>query len=84
MNLSYIEISLTGALSGASEIILTTNPGMDSYQWLSGPDENNLTPIAGANSENYTATIKSALTYYSVEATLGSCTVSTSVSTCSR
>ena len=68
---------MTGALNGVSEIILTTNAGMDSYQWFSGPDENNLTPIMGANSENYTTTITNTLTYYAVEATLGSCTVST-------
>ncbi len=78
LNLSYISISFSGALGlGGSDLDLTTTSGMDTYQWLSGPDENNLSPIAGANAETYTATISANLTYYAVEATLGGCTVQT-------
>ena len=77
LNLAYIELSFSGELNGNSEIILTASAGMDSYQWFSGPDENNLSPISGATDESYTATITNDLTFYTVEATLGSCTVST-------
>lgn len=78
LNLSYISIGLTGALSeSGSEIILSTDTGMDSYQWLSGPDADNLSPIVGANSETYNALLNSDLTYYAAEATLAGCTVRT-------
>ena len=78
LNVAYIQVFLSGALGGAgTEIILSASTGMDTYQWLSGPDENNMTPIPGATMETYTATITDALTYYAVEATLGSCTITT-------
>ncbi|KAA3629109.1 MAG: T9SS C-terminal target domain-containing protein [Bacteroidetes bacterium] len=78
LNLSFVEISLTGALSGDnSSIILSTEEGMDSYQWLSGSDPENLSPIDGANASTYTATITSEYLYYAAEATINGCTVRT-------
>lgn len=78
LNLSHVEISLTGAMNGDNTgVILTTDEGMDTYQWLSGTDPEALTPIADANAFNYTADITSTYTYYAAEATLNGCTVRT-------
>lgn len=78
LNLSFLEISLTGAMNGDnSGIILTTEDGMDTYQWLSGTEPENLSPIAEATASTYTADISSTYTYYAVEVTLNGCTLST-------
>ena len=79
LNLSFIEISFSGALGVNSDIVLTGTSGMDTYQWLSGTDAGSLSPIMGATSESYNAPITSTLTYYVLEATLGSCTIQSDV-----
>ncbi len=78
LNLSYVEISLIGALTGDNTgIILTTDEGMDTYQWLSGTDPEALANIPDANASTYTADLTSTYTYYAVEATLNGCTITT-------
>lgn len=70
-------IDFTGELSlDATEITLTADAGMDSYQWYSGPDTGNMTAISGANNATYTAAITSAIVYYHVEANIDLCDIS--------
>ena len=78
LNISFIEILLTGAyIAGSPEVLLSATSGMDTYQWLSGPDETNLTQITGETIDVYNASITTDLTYYAAQATLAGCTVET-------
>lgn len=74
--------SITNQLGGTydemdNEVDMTATAGFDSYQWLSGPDADNLTDIPLANSDTYSAPITSTTTYYAVAGTLNGCTVTT-------
>ena len=73
-----ITLSYNGSLDQANDqLTLTSNETMDSYQWYSGPDMSNLSPISGATSQSYVADITSTLTYYMLEGSLGSCVIQT-------
>lgn len=74
LNLNILSIDMNGVLAG-SNIILSGDAGMGSYQWLSGATSGSLTAIAGATSVDYTAPITSSLVYYAIEGTLNGCTV---------
>lgn len=73
---SYITPTIYGDLEiDLNRVTFSTDDVYDTYQWYSGSDEMNLSPIAGATSFEYNATITSTDTWYAVEVTLGSCTV---------
>ena len=73
-----LSLAFTGALDQVNnQITLTAESGMDSYQWYSGIDLSNMTPITGATNIDFTADITGTLTYYYVEGTLGTCDIST-------
>lgn len=71
-----LSVDFTGSLNmDGTEITMTADAGMESYQWMSGTDAASMTAISGATSQSYTATLSSASVYYSVQATLGTCTI---------
>lgn len=73
-----LSLAYTGSLNEEStELTLTAGSGMDSYQWYSGPDSENMSMIDGATAMEYVAAITSDLTYYSVEGMSGSCAIMT-------
>jgi hypothetical protein len=74
IKLSYYELGFTGQLSG-NNLTMTAKDGMDSYQWYSGTDSRNLAPIDGAATKEFTVALTDETIYYSVEATIGECTL---------
>jgi len=73
-----LSLAFTGSLDQAnSQLTLTAEAGMDSYQWYSGTDLSSMTAISGATSQSYVADITSSLTYYMLEGTIGSCVMQT-------
>lgn len=76
LTIENLSIAYTGTLNTAgTELTLTANAGMDSYQWYSGTDESSMTAISGATSAEYVATLSTVLTYYHVVGTLDICDV---------
>lgn len=76
LNVVDAQISISGEFTaGANQLDITASEGFDSYSWLSGPDENNLTTIDSETGMNYTATIATDEVYYAAEGTLNGCTV---------
>jgi hypothetical protein len=74
-----LSLAYTGALSegGDALILSATDTTMDSYQWYSGPDVDNMTEIFGATTKDYVAVITADMVYYSVEGLSGSCAIMT-------
>lgn len=71
-----LSVDFTGSLSvDGTELTMTADAGMDSYQWMSGPDAGSMTAISGATNVDYVALLSSSTVYYSVQATLGTCTI---------
>ncbi len=60
-----------------NQLVMTGSDGYTTYQWLSGPDSDNLTEISGATDQTYTAPLTSTTTYYAVAGTIDGCTVTT-------
>lgn len=69
-------IEISGSFNeGDLELVMTADGGFDSYQWLSGPSEDDLTAIDGATDQSYSATLEAEEVFYAVSATIGACTV---------
>jgi hypothetical protein len=76
LDIENIMVSFLGSVSvDGTEITLTADSGMDSYQWYSGPDEANMTAITGATDAEYVASITTDLVFYHVVVNLDGCEV---------
>jgi len=73
-----LSLAYTGSLNAeGTELTLSADAGMDSYQWYSGPDVDNMTLIDAATAMDYIAVITSDTVYYSVEGLSGTCAIMT-------
>lgn len=78
LQITEMTLSFAGSLDQVNnQLTLTSSETMESYQWYSGSDINNMTAISGATSQSYTVDITSSLTYYMLEGTSGSCVIQT-------
>lgn len=69
-----IEVSGVYA-AGDDDIDLSATAGFDAYQWMSGDDPDNLSPLPSATGTTHTAPIPATPQYIAVEGTLNECTV---------
>lgn len=67
----------TGNLSG-NQVTMTADQTFSGYQWYKRIGTGNATAIAGANTNNYTATIDNTQSFYYYEGTINGCTVQSS------
>lgn len=61
-----------------SELTFLATPGFDNYQWYSGVDSTNMSPVNGANDGTLTVPLPGQVTYFAVEASNASCTLMSS------
>ena len=72
-------MDITGDFTqGETSLSINASEGFDTYQWLSGPDTDNLNPMEGEVSSSLSVEITEGITYYAVEGTLDGCTVASS------
>src|SRR5690554_5925147 len=77
LNVTEAEIFLTGSYTAGSPTMeMEGSAGFDTYQWMTGGDADNLTPLDGENSSTYTATLTGEIAYYAVVGSIGDCMVS--------
>jgi len=71
-------IDLSGDFTqGETSLTINATDGFDSYQWLSGPSESDLSPLDGQTAASLSVELLEEIVYYSVEGTIDGCTVST-------
>ncbi len=58
-----------------NQVTMTADQSYTSYQWYERIGTGTATPISGATSSTYTATISTSATYYSFEGVVGLCTI---------
>lgn len=79
LNVEEAEMILTGSYTAGSAFVeMEGSSGFDSYQWLSGSDEGNISPINGETSSTYGATLEEEIVYYAVSGVVDGCIVSSS------
>ena len=76
LTISNFSVDVSGEYDSTnSQLTLMGTGGFDSYQWYSGNDTNNLLPIDNATQDTFTTALPGAETYYALEVTSGSCTI---------
>ena len=74
ISISNYSASFSGSVS-STQITMTADQAFSSYQWYERTGASTASPISGATTNTYTATISNVETFYSFEGTNGSCTV---------
>ena len=78
VHIEYPELEFSGELvSGGAELEMTATEGLDSYQWLSGNSEEELSPIPGATGNTHTVAVEGTSQYYAVSGSIAGCELET-------
>lgn len=75
LTLTNVEIDIAGMYTqDAADMTITATGGFDSYQWMSGPDADNLSPVVLETNQSIVVSLTEDMVYYAAQGTVDGCT----------